>query len=201
MAKLQPNRKGGRPTKFKDNLLADAQTLGGLGFTEEELATYWSISSRTLNRWKHRNPELCQAIKKGQMNANISVTRSMYGQANRGNMTAVIFWLTNRCPELWRDRRALVNLKQDIVSQGNTAVSNQMTDGEVRQVINQFTPDQKRELITTFKGMQEKFKRGGESDGKCTDSPVNTDAEQVKSVDSETPNPPSVLGSGGEHQV
>ena len=162
MVKLTPKRKGGRPTKFKDTLLEDAKSLSGLGFTEEELAIYWGVSTRTLTRWKQKNDELCLAIKKGQLTANISVTRSLYNSANRGNMTAVIFYLTNRCPELWRDRRALVNLKQDIHSQGNTAVSNQMTDGDVRQVINQYTPEQKRELMMTFKGLQEKFQRGGD---------------------------------------
>ena len=158
--KLQPKRRGGRPNKFKDTMLEEAQQLAGLGFTEEELAVYWSISPRTLIRWKKRNPELCHAIEKGSQNATISVTRAMYGQATRGNMTAIIFWLTNRKPELWRDRRAIVNLNQDIKTHGNMAVSNQVTDGDVRQVINKYTPEQKHRLLTAIKDIKKEFEQG-----------------------------------------
>lgn len=102
--------KRGRPTKFKKELIKDAEQLAGLGFTEENFATYWEISPETLRRWKRKNPDLSGAIEKGKLRANISVTKSLFNNAKEGNLSAQIFWLTNRT-DTWKDRRALVNNK------------------------------------------------------------------------------------------
>jgi len=148
----------GRPTKFREDLMGDAKLLAGLGFTEENLCTYWDISPRTLARWKKRNSELCQAIKKGKMNATISVTKSVYNQALRGNMTASIFWLTNQAPELWQDRRNLVKLNQQITTgQGDVQVTNEMETAQIRQVVKTYSPEQKKTLIATLRGMERSF--------------------------------------------
>ena len=37
------------------------------------------------------------------------VENSLFTQAIKGNMTAIIFFLTNQVPERWKDRRALIN--------------------------------------------------------------------------------------------
>ena len=149
----------GRPTKYKVDLMSDAKLLAGLGFTEENLCTYWEISPRTLARWKKKNKELSQAIKKGRMNANISVTKSMYNQALRGNMTAVIFWLTNQAPELWADRRNLIKLNQNITTgQGNLQVTNEMKTAQIRQVVRSYSPEQKKQLIDTIHSLERGFK-------------------------------------------
>lgn len=99
----------GRPSKFREDMIKDAELLTGLGFTKANLCVYWGISEDSLLRWEKKNPALCGAIERGRLNANISVTQKMYQLTQNGNLSACIFWLTNRCSELWSDRRAVVN--------------------------------------------------------------------------------------------
>lgn len=90
---------------FRTTMIQEAEVLCGLGFTEENLATYWLIRPQTLNRWKRKNPHLSSAIEKGRVNANVSVTKKLFNRASEGNLGAIVFWLTNRCPDLWKDQR------------------------------------------------------------------------------------------------
>ena len=99
----------GRKSKFKPEMIDDAEKLATLGFTEENIATYWGVSFETLRRWKRKDEDLTMAINKGRLNANLSVTKKLFEKCQGGNMTAMIFWLTNRCPEHWADRRAMIN--------------------------------------------------------------------------------------------
>ena len=84
----------------------------------------------TLYRWKHSHPEFCEALKLGKEAANATVQDRLYKRAtgythnaqkimqyegrpvvvdyvehHPPNVTACIFWLKNRQPELWRDRQ------------------------------------------------------------------------------------------------
>ena len=100
----------GRPTKFKKDMIKDAELLAGIGLTEKDLATYWGVSKRTFEYWKrHNEGELLHALLKGRLSANITVTKQLYNQATQGNVTAIIFWLINRCSEYWKDRKAMIN--------------------------------------------------------------------------------------------
>jgi len=56
-----------------------------------------------LNYYK-KNPEFLQAIKKGKLIADYQVEKSLFEKAIHGDTTAMIFWLKNRRPDLWRDR-------------------------------------------------------------------------------------------------
>lgn len=106
-------------------MIQDATLLASLGFTEQDFCSFWQISERTLSRWKKkRTDDLCQAIEKGRLEANISATKALFNKVQEGNMTAIIFWLTNRCPEIWADRRAVVNNINAISNKINVAEDN-----------------------------------------------------------------------------
>lgn len=95
--------KSGRPSKFKKDMLKDAETLARLGFTEKDFCTYWGVTDRTFYRWKAKNNrELCQAIYRGQVIVNITLTKKLYEKAQEGNVQAIIFWLINRCSDCWK---------------------------------------------------------------------------------------------------
>ncbi|MBQ3349193.1 MAG: hypothetical protein IJG38_02230 [Thermoguttaceae bacterium] len=112
-----------------------AWSLAILGATDREIAQSMGISLSTLNKWKNDFPEFSDSLKAGKESADAHVERSLYrlatgvtvkrrkvldrsvaGQAvstdKQGeeyeippNPTAIIFWLKNRQPQKWRDRR------------------------------------------------------------------------------------------------
>jgi hypothetical protein len=121
---------GGRPTKFKDEFVRQAQKLAELGATDREAAEFFQIDEATLYRWKHTHPEFCEALKVGKETADDRVEQSLYRRAlgyshdavkivtvdkevlhepfvehYPPDTTAAIFWLKNRRPDQWRDKR------------------------------------------------------------------------------------------------
>lgn len=138
-------RKKGRPTKFREEMIRDAELLAGLGFTKESLCVYWGVSMDSVKRWERKCPALCGAIERGRQNANISATQKLYQLVQNGNLSAIIFWLTNRCPELWSDRRAVVNNTITNINQ-NKVGSNGKFIGEDRELQDRI----KRDLSSLF---------------------------------------------------
>lgn len=122
----------GRPTKYKPEFVGQAQKLAALGATDREVAEFFEVDERTLNRWKHTQPEFCQALKVGKDAADERVELSLYRRAVGyshdavkifmpagaekpvyapytehfpPDTTAAIFWLKNRRKEDWRDKQ------------------------------------------------------------------------------------------------
>ncbi len=122
--------KRGRKQSYRSEFTTQAEKLCALGATDEEISDFFGVSARTVYRWKIQHPEFCQALKAGKETADARVIRSLYNRAVgyshdseeifcfRGDVTraqtvkhyppditAAIFWLKNRQPELWRDRQ------------------------------------------------------------------------------------------------
>ncbi len=121
--------KGGRPARYKKECAVQAVKLCRLGATNADLADFFSVVERTIERWTVRYPEFCRALKVGKDEADNRVERSLYQKAtgyshpdihisvHQGKViktelikhyppdtTACIFWLKNRQPAAWRDR-------------------------------------------------------------------------------------------------
>lgn len=119
----------GRPTDFKDEFVAQAEKLCALGATDRDIADFFEVDERTINRWKLAHPEFCQSVKVGKDEADERVVQSLYRKAtgysfdavkifqNAGEVieapyvehvppsdTAAIFWLKNRRKDDWRDK-------------------------------------------------------------------------------------------------
>ena len=75
------------------------------GLTDAQIAAKLRISRSTLNTWRKGRPELMQALKFGKEQADAQVVMSLFHQALKGNVTAQIFWLLNRIPLKWRNKR------------------------------------------------------------------------------------------------
>ena len=95
------HRRGHRKTLFRPEMMSEGYKLGALGLTLPEISDFWNIGERTLKRWTANKPEFEAQIKKGKSEADLTVIQSMLEQAKKGNMTAAIFWLKNRCG--WKD--------------------------------------------------------------------------------------------------
>ena len=109
-----------------------AEKLCALGATNVDLADFFDVDIRTVERWASTYLEFCRAIKIGKAETDDRVERSllqralgytydaekvfMYkGQIVRAktrehvppDTTAMIFWLKNRRPKDWRDKQVL----------------------------------------------------------------------------------------------
>lgn len=79
------------------------------GLTDEQIAHNMGIATGTLYRWKEEYCEICEALKKGKSVVDYMVENALLKSALDGNTTAQIFWLKNRKPEEWRDKREVDN--------------------------------------------------------------------------------------------
>lgn len=128
--KPAPKRGRGRPTDYRQEYAVQAEKLCMLGATDAEMADFFQVTDRSINRWKLAHPEFCQALKRGKMLADAEVANRLYGRAMGyscpetkfatfegmitdqreitkhypPDTTAAIFWLKNRQPGKWRDK-------------------------------------------------------------------------------------------------
>lgn len=137
--------KRGRPSVYKPDYATQAEKLCALGATDQELAEFFSVDVRTVQRWRLQHEDFCRAVKSGKEASDERVERSLYQRAigydvteqqaikvrvgtNQEEVrvvevtrhvppdtTAAIFWLKNRRPQAWRD-------KQEIDHAGNLVV-------------------------------------------------------------------------------
>jgi len=119
-----------RPEKYKANYAKIAEKACLLGATDLDLSEMLEVSLRTIRYWRSTKPEFAQALSLGKATADQSVERSLYQRAmgytcNEDDVrvvggkivkteivreyppdtTAMIFWLKNRKPRDWRDKR------------------------------------------------------------------------------------------------
>lgn len=75
------------------------------GLTDEQIAHNMGINVATFYRWKERFCEIRDALKETKEIADRAVENALYKAACEGNTTAMIFWLKNRKPSVWREKQ------------------------------------------------------------------------------------------------
>ena len=124
--------KGGRPSKYKEELNKQAYKLCLLGADDKRLAAFFEVTESTISKWKIDHPKFSEALKEGKDNSDSEIAKSLYHRA-RGyshadvhisnyqgkitvtaitkhyppDTTACIFWLKNRQRFMWSDRQDL----------------------------------------------------------------------------------------------
>ena len=88
----------------KDNLLL-LQGWARDGLTDEQIAHNMGISTTTLYEWKKKYSEIADTLKKTKEVVDRQVENALFKKAIEGDTTAMIFWLKNRRPNDWRDKR------------------------------------------------------------------------------------------------
>jgi len=85
-----------------------------LGHTNVELAEFFGIAESTIYEWIKDHPSFAESLQKGREIANMEVVRALHkkakGYEEQGrhyppDTAAMIFFLKNRKPEKWQDRR------------------------------------------------------------------------------------------------
>jgi hypothetical protein len=120
----------GRPSKYRPEFVEQAKKLCRLGATDIEIADFFDVNVATLYRWKNENEDFCESLKVSKETADDRVERSLFTRAlgylhddvdirvvdhkvvmtpirkyYPPDTTACIFWLKNRKPDLWREKR------------------------------------------------------------------------------------------------
>jgi hypothetical protein len=75
------------------------------GIIEKDIARRLKIGLTTLNEYKIKFPDFAAALKEDKDFADNAVESALYQKALKGDVTAQIFWLKNRRPSQWKDRR------------------------------------------------------------------------------------------------
>ena len=70
-----------------------------------QIASNMNISRSTLNEWKKKYSDISDTLKKGKEIVDYEVENALLQSALKGNVTAQIFWLKNRKPNEWREKR------------------------------------------------------------------------------------------------
>lgn len=122
-------------SKFQDIFIKQAKLLARRGADDNELAEFFGVTARTVRNWRHAYPEFAEATRVGKGEADDRVERSLYERAvgyryveqqaikvkvekdreaveivevekmMPPDTVAMQFWMKNRRPAEWRDRR------------------------------------------------------------------------------------------------
>lgn len=120
----------GRPSTYQAAYATQAAKLCELGATDEELAVFFEVDTRTIYRWRNQHEDFCQAVIAGKERADARVERALYNRAVgytyesekvfqfQGAVIraptlehvppdpgAAMNWLKNRQGERWRDKQ------------------------------------------------------------------------------------------------
>ena len=75
------------------------------GLTQKQIAHNLGIGLTTLKDYMKKSSTLATTIRSGKEVADIQVENALYKAALNGNVSAMIFWLKNRRPDKWKDKR------------------------------------------------------------------------------------------------
>ena len=75
------------------------------GLTDEQISGNMGIGYSTLQTWKSKYQDIQDTLKKGKEVVDYEVENALLKNALDGNITAQIFWLKNRKPDKWKDKR------------------------------------------------------------------------------------------------
>lgn len=91
----------------QDGLLR-IQDWARAGLTDQQIAEKMGVGYSTLRLWKKQFPQLAQTMKQSKDVVDVAVENALLKKALSGDVTACIFWLKNRRPQAWREKRETV---------------------------------------------------------------------------------------------
>lgn len=117
----------GRPTDYHPKFALIVRGFGCLGATDVQIADSLGVHLNTFRRWCEAHEEFRESLNEGRNWSNANVAGTLYRRAigydyeeekltkegeivtlrrhMPGDVTAQIFWLKNRRPDLWRDQK------------------------------------------------------------------------------------------------
>lgn len=154
--KNNAGRKSLYETKWKNKLHLIEKWISEEGLFDHQLAQRMGIGHSTIYEWQGKYPEFAEVMKKAKDRADELVENALFKRAigyeytevvkerakngrlvvvketvkeNAPNVTAQIFWLQNRKPDQWKDRRAEGgNEKEITIKLGNVIMEERGND-------------------------------------------------------------------------
>jgi len=116
---------------YKPEYKEQARKLCALGAIDDDIADFFDVSVRTIYNWKNEFPDFAETLRDAKLALDSRVVRSLFERAtgyshvdykfatHGGKITdvkeyqkhyppetaAMVFWLKNRQPALWRDKQ------------------------------------------------------------------------------------------------
>ncbi len=90
---------------IKDIDPAKVEQLAAQGLTVKQIAHCLNCSRATLYNRMGSELDVLDAVKRGRAKGIGTITNALFQSAKGGNVTAQIFYMKNRQPDKWRDRR------------------------------------------------------------------------------------------------
>ena len=81
------------------------ESLAAQGLSKKEIAYCLGIGESTVYHKQKTDVEFLEAIKKGKAKGLGTITNALFQSGKGGNVTAQIFYLKNRAPDKWSDRK------------------------------------------------------------------------------------------------
>ena len=111
--KLSNRKARGRPKiKITAAMLRKTEGFAADGLTKEQIALNLGFTYETLRVKQKEYSAFSVAIKRGWARGLATVTNALMKKVREGNTTAMIFYLKNRDPENWKDRRFNENVER-----------------------------------------------------------------------------------------
>lgn len=97
------------PEHLTDEYLEKVKTLAAQGLSEKDIATCIGMSSPTFNKYKNEPgyEAFGEAVLEGQALGVANVTNHLMSQSASGSTNATKFYLMNRRPEQWQERKEI----------------------------------------------------------------------------------------------
>ena len=160
-----------RSKRYQKAFDEQAAFLAAMGCTDAELADFFKVSVRTIHRWKEAHHSFRQALEVAKDVADERVEKALYSRAIGywktvtkvvtdekgktqfaeyqefvpGDVTAQIFWLKNRQPHNWRERKEITGADggpiqvnhgpREAISQKLEAMRKRLAPPDERQVV------------------------------------------------------------------
>lgn len=125
---------GEKNSKYKPEYDELAYNYSLLGAIDKQMAEFFGVTEQTINNWKNDHPSFFESMSLGKAQADAMVAKSLYQRAvgyshpetkiatRDGQITdtldvvkhyapdtaAASFWLKNRQPDIWRDKKEVV---------------------------------------------------------------------------------------------
>lgn len=81
------------------------ESLASQGLTTKQIADCLGIGRTTFYEHQKKDPNIQDALKRGRSKGVATVANALFQAAKEGNITAQIFYLKNRAPDEWKDRK------------------------------------------------------------------------------------------------
>ena len=88
---MHGGKRAGAGRKPSSIALGELEKLCGLQCTDEDVAGFFGVKVRTIERRRQREPAFAAAMERGRAKGRVSVRRLLHVQAFKGNTAALIF--------------------------------------------------------------------------------------------------------------